>query len=201
MGKEIIFFDEEDFRERMAQSKRLRGVELSAYGQISSTNDRARELLLQSPCERIVTAEAQTGGRGQYGRRWESDLPGNIYCTFVFPFLPPVARLRDLSRQLALAIRRDFRDRFSIPLVVKPPNDLLLQGGKVAGILLESVIEARGFLVGIGFNMVQSEKLQAACSQRIGSLWPYYPLSHNDVLFSLAEVTFDLISWLARDEI
>lgn len=199
MGKETNFFNEELFRQQMAATERLQQVEFLYFDQVDSTNDRARQLLIQSPHEFIIAAGTQTKGRGQYGRQWASHLQGNIYATFAFPYLPPVARLQDLSRKLALAIRRDFRDNYGLPLTVKPPNDLLLQGGKVAGILLESVVEIGGFLIGVGLNLHHDEAMQLECSKRINSLDSFIEIKPEDALLHLSDTTFNLVSWLTRD--
>lgn len=120
-----------------------------------STNDEAKRLArLGSPEGALVVAGAQTGGRGRFGREWESP-PGGVYASFVLrPALPPAA-IAPLSPVIALGAARGLR-ALGVPVGLKWPNDLLLEGRKLGGILLEMSAEAdrvEWLVAGIGINM------------------------------------------------
>ena len=105
-----------------------------------------------------ILAGFQTGGRGRRGRAWVSPR-GNFHATLLlYPEAAPgMAALR--SFVAAVALREALADLTGLPgqLALKWPNDLLLNGGKVAGILLESSGSGRGvahLAVGIGVNLI-----------------------------------------------
>jgi BirA family biotin operon repressor/biotin-[acetyl-CoA-carboxylase] ligase len=102
----------------------------------------------------IVIAEEQTAGRGRFGRNWVSPGGKNLYFTLL---LRPEARLmRPLSIVAPLAICRAIEGATALTPSIKWPNDVLLGGRKVSGVLIESETEggsAKFALVGIGVNV------------------------------------------------
>jgi len=129
------------------------------YGNVVSTNDVARSLAESgAPAGTLVVAEEQSGGRGRHGRRWHSP-PGNFYSSLLLRPRRPLAEAASLSLVIALAglraIERVAARR--LDLAVKWPNDLLLRGGKVAGILLEGASDSAGraewLVAGFGVNL------------------------------------------------
>jgi BirA family transcriptional regulator, biotin operon repressor / biotin---[acetyl-CoA-carboxylase] ligase len=133
------------------------GGKLHYYLEIDSTNKQARELAENGALEgEIVIAEQQTRGRGRLGRSWVSPPFLNLYLSIVLrPNLPPVhAAQITLMAAVALA---DTVARFAPnPPTIKWPNDILLGGKKLAGILTESSITAETVnyvILGIGVNL------------------------------------------------
>lgn len=116
--------------------------EIKQFNSLVSTNTTARDY----PAGTIVMAETQTGGRGRYGRVWQSPR-GNLYVSFVFESDP--VRDKYLSFLTGLALAESLPE-FDVHL--KWPNDVLLDGKKVAGILLEN--GGNKIIVGIGVNLV-----------------------------------------------
>lgn len=105
-----------------------------------------------------TTADEQTAGRGRLGRRWTSE-PGNLYATLALRDPAPAPHLPTLSLAAAVAVRRAVLDAAGDPalaaaLRLKWPNDVLLHGAKVAGILLEAfdVGGVRWVAIGCGVN-------------------------------------------------
>ena len=98
-----------------------------------------------------LRAEQQSGGRGRMGRGWQSP-PGNLYASTVVRLQPhdPAASTLALVAAVALveAVRAYAPD---VAVVIKWPNDLLIGGAKLAGILLERAGDA--VVVGIGVNL------------------------------------------------
>lgn len=111
-----------------------------------------------------VLARTQSAGRGRRGRAWVP-LPGNLYASLAHAADPDPARaaLRSFVAALALA---DALDGLGVPasdIALKWPNDVLLHGRKLAGILLEST-PVRGTLlliVGIGVNLAAAPPAEA----------------------------------------
>ena len=131
------------------------GWTLVALQSVGSTNDEATRLAEAGAAEgTVVWAREQTGGRGRRGRSWASPV-GNLYTSTITRPACPAARAAELGFVAALAVAdmvpagRDMR--------VKWPNDVLVEGGKVAGILPESAIGADGkaehVILGIGVNV------------------------------------------------
>ncbi len=128
---------------------------------VDSTNLEARRRIASGGVAdgAVVTAREQTGGRARRGRAWTSPR-GNLYWTVVHfptPDWPPVWGLSMVS---ALAVRDLARDALpaGVPVTLKWPNDVLVEGAKVAGILLESgETDGRPWVIsGIGVNLVSS---------------------------------------------
>ena len=131
------------------------GWTLVALDSVGSTNDDAARLAdAGAPEGTVVWAREQTGGRGRRGRRWASPV-GNLYSSTILRPNCTAPRAAELGFVAALAVAdivpegRDVR--------VKWPNDVLVGGGKIAGILLESAISQTGavehVVAGIGVNV------------------------------------------------
>jgi BirA family transcriptional regulator, biotin operon repressor / biotin---[acetyl-CoA-carboxylase] ligase len=131
------------------------------YFKIGSTNDAAMEAAAAgAPEGSVFLAEEQTAGRGRGTRRWYSARSSGIYCSLVLrPALPPSDALI-LSLAAGLAVRSAIQALdASLNPDLKWPNDVLLEGKKVCGILTEMNAEAarvRYVVVGIGINVNQT---------------------------------------------
>lgn len=130
------------------------------FSTVASTMDEAaRRVRAGDTTTFAVSADEQTAGRGRLGRVWQTFPHHSLAVTYIFrpaqgPHLPLVAALalhRALSSPACAALGR------AGVLEIKWPNDLLLNGRKVAGILCEN-IGARASLVGIGLNLVPPEE-------------------------------------------
>jgi BirA family transcriptional regulator, biotin operon repressor / biotin---[acetyl-CoA-carboxylase] ligase len=130
------------------------GVRLIAHDVLDSTNAEALRLVRQGECGPLwITAARQTAGRGRRGRTWISE-PGNLYATLLLTAPGPTEHWPQLSFVAALAVHDaivGLAAGIAPRLAIKWPNDILLAGGKVAGVLIEG--EASGAVaVGIGVN-------------------------------------------------
>lgn len=134
----------------------LAGYRLSRHEELDSTSSEARrraEAGEEGPL--WIMAERQTAGRGRRGRAWET-LTGNLAATLLLRPDAPANTAGQLSFAAALAVAdttAHFAPRAAI--TVKWPNDVLAEGRKLAGILLESGQDAAGtwLTVGIGINL------------------------------------------------
>ncbi len=129
------------------------GVKLIAHETIGSTNTEAMALAHRGERGPLwVTAARQTSGRGRRGNAWVSE-PGNLYVTLLLVDVAPPQRAGELSFVAALAVYdavMALAPTLASRLAVKWPNDLLLDGEKVAGILIEA--EGAAAVAGIGVN-------------------------------------------------
>jgi BirA family transcriptional regulator, biotin operon repressor / biotin---[acetyl-CoA-carboxylase] ligase len=133
---------------------------LISHDTIGSTNDEAKRLAHENaPAGTLVWALEQTAGRGRRGRFWSSPR-GNLYVSLILRPACPPDRAAQLGFVAALAVGDALLEL--VPrlegLACKWPNDVLVAGRKIAGILLESEMgkaEKLGFLiVGVGVNLV-----------------------------------------------
>jgi len=125
---------------------------------VTSTNDVAKDLAANGAGEgTLVVAETQSAGRGRRGKPWSSPA-GNLYMSVIMrPDCAPVTAVQlGFVAGVALWDAIADCDDPGMPLKLKWPNDVLLDGRKVAGILMESATTADGRLdwvvIGIGVN-------------------------------------------------
>jgi len=134
------------------KTKRI-GREILVYQQTSSTNDIAAEYAKNKKNDGLVIfAEEQTAGRGRAGAKWYSRRTENILCSIILTENKCNAEL--LSLACAVGVAEAIGKVGGIEAKIKWPNDIILNGKKVAGILLESKDnkEFNSYIVGIGIN-------------------------------------------------
>ena len=137
------------------------------FQEIDSTMDEARRLAKAGAGEGVVVvAESQTHGRGRLSREWSSPR-GGIYCTLLLrPQLAPAYAPR-INLMASVAVARAIRKLFGLPAELKWPNDVLIRGRKVCGILSEMEAETDAIKyvnVGIGINVNSSVSQSGATS-------------------------------------
>lgn len=124
------------------------------FAEVASTNDIAKLLAADGvPEGTLVVADRQTAGRGRRGRAWTSPNGGLWLSVVLRPSVPP-AEVALLTTVTAVAVARTLASTGLAP-AIKWPNDILLTGRKVTGILVELNAEAdmvRWAVVGIGLN-------------------------------------------------
>ena len=128
------------------------------FKKISSTNDKAIELIKKGFKNGIIITDNQTKGRGRYGRNWIS-LKGNLFMS-VF-YLMEKKNLTQLTKFNCKIVASALRKYTKLKITIKPPNDLLYEKKKLCGILQEIVnYKSKLFIiVGIGVNIVESPNL------------------------------------------
>ena len=133
------------------------GRHLEFLQQTTSTNADAFRLAEDGAVEgTVVLADAQSGGKGRRGRVWSSPAGVNLYCSVVLrPAIMPheAPQLTFLS---AVAVARAIELTTNLTPEIKWPNDLLISGKKVAGLLNEMSAETDGInfvILGIGVNL------------------------------------------------
>jgi BirA family transcriptional regulator, biotin operon repressor / biotin---[acetyl-CoA-carboxylase] ligase len=136
---------------------------LIAYETIGSTNDELKHLAREGAGEGLViTAARQTAGRGRRGRSWTS-LRGNLYSSILLRPQCRAATAAQLGFVAALGVADSIGELApSVGLRCKWPNDLLANGKKVSGILLETEMVTGDHpdfvILGIGVNLVSSPR-------------------------------------------
>jgi len=129
--------------------------------QCGSTNQYAKEHFEEfGPLGAVYTTD-QTGGRGRLGRSWANAAGQALFYTVVIR--EDLAQPATLPLLASLSVARQLKLRYGVDCQIKWPNDLLLNGKKVAGILCEGVAYGwqsmgRGYVCGVGINLAQPQQ-------------------------------------------
>ncbi len=131
------------------------------FKKVKSTNNTAMRIIKEKNFSSgMVIADTQSKGRGQYGRKWIS-LKGNLFVSFFHELNIknlPIGSITKINCYLVKKLLSKFTNK---KILLKKPNDLLVNKKKICGILQEVIIKKnKKFLVtGIGINIVKSPNL------------------------------------------
>jgi BirA family biotin operon repressor/biotin-[acetyl-CoA-carboxylase] ligase len=133
------------------------GRDIISYKKVDSTNDIAYHLAEKGvKAGTAIIAEEQSRGKGRHGRHWVSPSKGGIYLSCILrPKIPP-NEIPRITLFAAVAVAKAIRDVTSLDVSIKWPNDLVLDGKKVCGILTEMKAEQDSvdfIILGIGINV------------------------------------------------
>jgi BirA family biotin operon repressor/biotin-[acetyl-CoA-carboxylase] ligase len=131
------------------------GYRLIHFREIDSTNAEALRRAAEGERGPLwLWADRQLEGRGRLGRSWESE-PGNLYATLLISFSSTPKAAASLSVMVPLAVLKTFEGLLpaGARLELKWPNDVLLEGRKAAGILVESTLQKNSMPVAIGCGL------------------------------------------------
>lgn len=138
------------------------GKKVTYKTSVKSTQEIAHSLAREGAVEgSIVIADEQTGGRGRLGRAWQSPSGTGIWMSLILRPEIPLQKAPQLTLLIAVAASRAIEKVTGLEAAIKWPNDLLIKGKKVAGILTELQAEAdsiHSVIVGIGMNVNQEKK-------------------------------------------
>lgn len=133
----------------------LIGQSILCYSSIPSTMDVAREMVNEGIDEgTVIIAGEQTKGRGRLGRVWLS--PTGMSLSLSIILCPALALLPQLNMVASLAVVQSIERITVLKPVIKWPNDILINGKKVSGILIENIFEGnklKAAIIGIGINI------------------------------------------------
>lgn len=131
------------------------GQNIIVYPTIASTMDVARKLSKEGVSEgTVIIAGEQTAGRGRMGRKWLSPPGSSISLSIIL--YPALVQLPQLNMVASLAVLQGIEKNTGLKSVIKWPNDVLIGGKKVSGILIENIFEGSrviAAIIGIGMNV------------------------------------------------
>ena len=174
---------------------RIVGRELCCFQEIDSTNTYAKKLAMSgAPDGTVVTADCQTAGRGRMDRRFQSPRGKGIYLTALLrPELPP-ERLLSVTTLAGVAVCQAVEQVCGVRPLLKWPNDPVLDGRKLCGILTEMSMEGESgclqyLVVGIGLNVCQQPEdfspevapMATSLLQATGKAWPRAALAAAEI--------------------
>ena len=155
----------------LRQREKFNIIELE---KVASTNLYAKSNLAELADRDVVCADIQTRGRGRFDRAWVDLGEGNIFMSIVLKpsneFKPVYA---NLTQYFSVVLCEIFEE-YGLKPQIKWPNDVLIDGKKIAGILSESVMQGhnfKGFILGAGINLnAKSEDLKQITDNEVTAL-------------------------------
>jgi BirA family transcriptional regulator, biotin operon repressor / biotin---[acetyl-CoA-carboxylase] ligase len=133
------------------------GNEIVVLEQTTSTNDAVLRLAISETAEGLVVfAEHQTAGRGQRGNVWESAAGQGLWFSILLRPKIDIDQSARLTKWAAKTVAQTIEQELTLPAAIKSPNDVYVDGRKVAGILVEMRArkqESHIAVVGIGVNV------------------------------------------------
>lgn len=130
------------------------------YTVVESTNEALKGLFNKEELEEgtLFTTDFQEGGKGQMGAGWKSDEGQNFLGTFLLRAKLPVETSFVLNMITSLAVRETIAEFVKETVEIKWPNDIVINGEKCSGILIENKVNSNGILasfIGVGLNVNQ----------------------------------------------
>ena len=185
---------------RMALHSNTFGQDIYYFAQVDSTQKLANELANGGAKEgTIIVADEQTKGRGRLAREWYSPKYSGIWMSLICKPNIPIQQAPQLTLLTAVAVAQAIEEVAEVSPFIKWPNDILLNGKKVTGILTELQAEAdrvHSIIIGIGMNVNQEQEdfpdeLQNKASSLRVEMGEIYPrerilasiLKHFEVLY------------------
>lgn len=148
--------------------------DLYPLGSIDSTNTfaKSRANHWDKTALTVLSAKEQTGGRGRFDRHWVSPRGKNIYVSYVIYTEPRNPHLTSVSLAGGVAVARTLELCGVSGITLKWPNDVLVNGKKIAGILVETleVDEKLCVVVGVGLNVLSSKEDCEGITQPVTSV-------------------------------
>ena len=127
------------------------------YSKIDSTQNEIWRLIENKEAKNgtLVMADIQTNGKGTHGRIWHTDETNNIAFSFVIKPDCNIKKLEGITIEIAEIIIEILKEKYSIKLEIKEPNDIVFRGKKIGGILTQTMMISEKviyLIVGIGIN-------------------------------------------------
>lgn len=136
---------------------RVIGNSIITHAEVDSTNALAKHLAETGTDEGfVIVADRQTAGRGRLGRYWESPPGVNLYCSIILRPKIPIQQAPQLTFLSAVAVAETLNEICNLGAEVKWPNDILVDGAKISGLLNEMNAETEQIhfvVLGIGINL------------------------------------------------
>jgi len=191
----LDLLDSESIMESLVGGVGERLSSFDVFAEIDSTNS---FLLSKNGSAEVCLAERQTSGRGRRGRQWVSPFAKNIYFSMSWVFAGGAQVLEGLSLAVGVKVVAALESLGLKGLQLKWPNDVLIDGKKVGGILLEMSGDVSGdcrVVVGIGLNLEMPTKASASIDQAWADLASLgYSGSRNDIACRLIDHLIPLLA-------
>lgn len=180
----LILLDEQKIKSHLSCNT----IQLEILPTVQSTNTYLMDSIDKTKKVKVCVAETQTHGKGRLNRQWHSPFGQNIYFSMSYPFQKDISALSGLSLVTALATSSAITT--AVPacenrLLIKWPNDIVINKDKLAGILIELRAESNGFcdaIIGIGINVnmpyAHEKDINQSWSSLLNATGHYYDRNH-----------------------
>jgi len=167
----------------------LPGIEVRMVERCGSTNE---VLLMEAKPDVLLAAEEQTAGRGRRGRRWYSPPGAGVTFSLSAQIRRPARELAGLSLVAGVGAARALRALGVAQAALKWPNDLVVDGAKLGGIL----VETRGSLavLGVGINCRRDAALEARLRRPIAALDQFVAVERHRVIERVAQSLLEALA-------
>ena len=142
------------------------------FNKVKSTNDTAIRIIRNSNIDYgMVIANEQKKGRGQYGKKWIS-YNGNIFISFFYKLDHLKVSLKQITKINCLLVKKLLSIYYKKRIILKKPNDLLINKKKICGILQEKIckLQKTYLIVGIGINLIKNPNLKGIPTTNLNKL-------------------------------
>jgi BirA family biotin operon repressor/biotin-[acetyl-CoA-carboxylase] ligase len=176
-------------------------ISVEVVGETGSTNADllARAPSLQGP--HMLAALSQTAGRGRAGRSWLTAPGSALTFSLAWPFAGGVGQLAGLPLAVGVAVAEVLRS-LGVPAQLKWPNDILRDGAKLAGILVETTARPQGgvwAVIGIGINLTLPDELEQRIDRAAASAAWLAQMDRNTLMATLLEALAAALDRFGRE--
>jgi BirA family biotin operon repressor/biotin-[acetyl-CoA-carboxylase] ligase len=209
LGCRIDLLDANEVPARLAKPVRRALEQIDVLEEVDSTNSFLLARSRPAPGKlRVCLAEYQSGGRGRRGRTWLAPFGRGLCLSVGWQFESQPQDLAALALAAGVVARRALIELTSLPIQIKWPNDLLFDGKKLGGILVELAAESHGpchAVVGIGVNVSATPELTGSPSAWAGGAVDLatatgnQPPSRNALAATLIDALASLLQGYAHD--
>ena len=149
------------------------------YKKVNSTNDLAIKKIKTGITKGIIITDYQKKGRGQHGKKWLS-FKGNLFMTIFFRIKRNIS-IKKITILNCKIIKKTLFKYIKKTIVIKPPNDLLVNKKKICGILQEIKFnkDAKFLVIGIGINLIENPIIRNYPTTNILKETGYKVKKHN----------------------
>ena len=167
----------------------LPGIEVRMVERCGSTNEL---LLMEAKPDVLLAAQEQTAGRGRRGRRWYSPPGAGVTFSLSALIRRPARELAGLSLVAGVGAARALRALGVAQAALKWPNDLVVEGAKLGGIL----VETRGnfAVIGLGINCRRDPALEARLKRPLAALDQYVAVDRNQLIERVAQSLLEALA-------
>ena len=133
-------------------------LKIFRFKKVNSTNNTAVRIIKKTNLDYgMIISEMQNNGRGQHGKKWIS-YKGNLFISFFYSLEKIDIALKKLTKINCLMVKKLLSFYYKKKIILKKPNDLLINRKKICGILQETLIklDKKFLIVGIGINLIKS---------------------------------------------
>ena len=157
----------------------------------ASTNTDLLQRVAQLNAPTLLLAEKQTQGRGRSGRAWLSAREGSLTFSLAWKFSGGVQQLTGLPLAVGVAVGQAL-DAYGVRTAMKWPNDILKDGKKLGGILIETESAAEGTwaVIGIGLNLALPQRLEGAIGQPVADVRWLAEIDRNKLMAVLLDALY-----------